>query len=141
MIRKKLKDKGMPEEILALPLFESGYRNDLISPRMRAAGIWQFIPATARLYNLTVEPGGRDDRLDPEKQTDAAISLLTDLHETFGDWSLALKAYNEGAASVTRLIVTHKTRDPWELEKISSRDDYLSGVIAAMIVIRNPEIF
>ena len=140
MIRKKLADNGMPEEILAVPLFESGYRNDLNSSRGRAAGIWQFIPATARLYNLAVEPGGRDDRLNPEKQTDAAISLLTDLHEIFGDWSLALKGYNEGADAVAASIAAHKTRDPWELAKVSSREDYLSGVIAAMIVIRNPEL-
>ena len=139
MIRQKLEDGGMPEDLLALPLFESGYRNDVISPRMRAAGIWQFIPATARLHHLAVEPG-RDDRLDPERLTDAAISLLTDLYATFGDWRLALKAYSEGAASVNRLIATHNTRDPWTLEEISSGEDYLAGVIAAMIVVRNPEI-
>jgi len=140
MIRQKLVENGIPEEFLALPLFESGYRNDLVSPRGSAAGIWQFIPATARLYKLSVEPGRDDERLDPEKQTDAAVSLLTDLYKRFGDWGLALKAYNEGTASVSGLIVTHKTRDAWELEKISSREDYLSGVVAAMIVMRNPEI-
>jgi beta-lactamase regulating signal transducer with metallopeptidase domain len=139
MIRKKLTEHGIPAEFLALPLVESGYRNDLISPRGNAAGIWQFIPSTARLYKLTVEPD-RDDRLDPEKQTDAAISLLTDLYERFGDWRLALKAYNEGAAAVSSLISTHNTRDPWALDKISSNEDYLSGVIAAMIVLGNPEI-
>lgn len=132
MIRTKLLARGLPEDFLALPLVESGYRNDLISPR-QAAGIWQFIPATAREYQLT-----DDEQLDPDKQTDAAISLLMDLYATFNDWRLALKAYNEGAASVSLLIATHNTRDPWELENNSSSEDYLSGAIAAMIVLRNP---
>jgi membrane-bound lytic murein transglycosylase D len=139
MIRQKLLDNGMPEEFLALPLVESGYRNDLISPRSRAAGIWQFIPGTARRLKLTDE-GGRDDRLDPEKQTDAAIALLTDLHETFRDWRLAIRAYNEGATSLSMLIAEQRTIDPWELEQSASSEDYLSGVIAAMIVLRNPEL-
>ena len=139
MIRQKLVDSGLPEDLLALPLLESGYRNDVSSPRSKAIGIWQFIPSTARLYKLT-EEAGRDDRLDPERQTDAAIRLLMDLHDTFDDWRLALKAYNEGTESVSVSIAKRNTRDPWTLENSDSTEDYLAGAIAAMIIIRSPDL-
>lgn len=139
MVRGKLLQYGLPEEFLAVPLLESGYRNDLIAPRTNAAGIWQFIPATARRYNLTVD-AGQDDRLDPEKQTDAAMHMLTVLYITFNDWGLALKAYNEGPAAVRLAIDTYGTRDPWELERNDSKEDYLAGAVAAMIVYRYPEL-
>ncbi|MCC7442350.1 MAG: transglycosylase SLT domain-containing protein [Bdellovibrionales bacterium] len=131
---------GMPLELVAVAMFESGLRNDAVSPPpYRAAGLWQFIPETARSYGLVVD-GTRDERKDPELATDAAMRYLKNLHERFGDWRLAMKAYNEGERRVERLMKEHGTRDPWALERVSSTAGYLAGAVAMMIVLKNPEL-
>jgi len=147
MIERKIDEYGMPRELIALALHESGFRNDLISPRpYHAAGIWQFIPSTARAYGLIAPDKledmvpGKDERLDPAKETDAAMRLLRDLNHLFQDWRLALKAYNEGEKRVQRLIDKYNTRDPWILERADSRESYLSGAIAMIIILKNPSL-
>lgn len=137
---------GLPMELIAIPLYESGFRNDLISPDpYRSAGIWQFIAPTARRYGLKAQDKredivpGKDDRLNVVKETDAAMRYLKHLHVLFeGDWRLAIKAYNEGESQVEELIRTKGTRDPWGLAP--GKDDYLSGAIASIILLKNPEL-
>ncbi len=138
MIQRKLAEHGLPAELIAMPMYESGFRNDLVSS-MKAAGIWQFIPQTARRYQLTVEPG-HDERVNEELETDAAMRYLTDLHARFKDWRLAMKAYNEGENRVEELIKKHASRDPWVLEKASSTEGYLAGAIATVILYKNPKL-
>lgn len=138
MIRKVFSKHEVPEELIGLALFESGLNNDLVSS-MKATGIWQFIPNTARRYELVVD-GKTDERLIPEKQTVAAARYLKDLYAQFKDWRLAIKAYNEGENRVAKLIKTHGTSDAWAIDKVSSTENYLSGAIAAMILYRNPEL-
>lgn len=108
-------------------------------PPYRAAGIWQFISATARKYDLVVNDKV-DERLNAEKETDAAMRYHRDLFNLFQDWRLALKAYNEGERRVRQLIDEHGTRDPLELERISTTESYLSGAIAMMIILKNPSL-
>jgi membrane-bound lytic murein transglycosylase D len=140
MIERKLATQGMPPVLLAVPLFESGFENDRLSSH-KAAGIWQFIPETARRYGLAVEEGKAvDDRLDPAKETDAAIEYLQDLYLIFQDWGLALKAYNEGERHVIELMRARHTRDPWELERAASAENYLPGAVAMMIILKNPSL-
>lgn len=140
MIERKISSYGFPVELLAIPLFESSFRVDLFSPSpYRAAGLWQFVPETARKYDLVVNDRV-DERLDPEKSTEAAMKYYRDLFHLFQDWRLALKAYNEGERRVQKLIDQHQTRDPWELERLSSRESYLSGAIAMMILYKNPSL-
>jgi hypothetical protein len=140
MIDKKTKEHGMPEELIALAMYESGFRNNLVSPPPHlAAGIWQFIPATARTFDLKVSDTV-DERRDPEKETVAAMRFLSQLHDEFGDWRLAFKSYNEGPKRVAGLIEKHGTRDPWVLERADTRESYLSGVIAMMLIYRNPSL-
>ncbi len=138
MIEEEARRQGVPLEVLALPVIESSYRNDLVSP-YKAAGIWQFIAQTARKYDLRVD-GQTDERLDTKKATVAAIRYLKDLHGIFGDWRLAFKAYNEGENAVSRQIIEHKTRDPWVLEAKASRESYLTKATAAIIIMKNPEL-
>lgn len=147
MIERKINEYNMPRDLIALALHESGFRNDLISPRpYHAAGIWQFIPTTARRYGLVAPDKledmvpGKDERLNPEKETDAAMRYLQDLNNLFQDWRLAMKAYNEGESRVQKLIDQYGTRDPWTLERADSTEGYLSGAMAMIIILKNPSL-
>lgn len=138
MIEEKFASHKVPGELVALALHESGLRNDATSS-MRAAGIWQFIPTTARRYDLVVNDK-IDERTHPEKETVAAARYLRDLYEQLGDWRLAAKAYNEGEGRVVKLIREYGTRDPWQLERKSTTENYLSGAMAMLILYQNPDL-
>jgi len=109
MIIQKLDDHDMPRELVYLAMIESEFKPRARS-RVSAVGLWQFMAGTARSLGLTV---GRhsDERTNPSKSTDAALSYLSDLHDQFGSWYLAAAAYNCGAANVSRAMkrVTGRT--------------------------------
>ena len=99
MIRSKLRERGMPEELLYLALIESDFHTDARS-RVLATGMWQFMEPTARLYGLQID-AYVDERYDPIRATDAALDHLSDLYEQYGSWYLAAAAYNAGAVRVS----------------------------------------
>ena len=104
-----LREEGVPDEIAALVLVESAGKPAARSPK-GARGIWQFMPDTARRFGLTIN-GGTDDRLDVLKSTRAAARYLHDLHAQFGDWSLALAAYNVGETVVQNAVLRSGSKD------------------------------
>ena len=102
MIVSALKEAGLPVELSWLPLIESGFKVNALS-RARALGLWQFIPSTGYKFGLKRNQF-IDERIDPVKATQAAISYLKELHQIFGDWSTVLAGYNCGEGRVLRVI-------------------------------------
>jgi len=99
---QELEKRKMPTEIALLPFIESAFNPQAFSSA-KAAGMWQFIPSTGRDYNLK-QNAFRDDRRDVLASTNAALNYLQRLYGMFGDWQLALAAYNWGEGSVSRAI-------------------------------------
>ncbi len=104
-----LRNRGVPVELAAVIAVESGGRTDALSAK-GARGLWQLMPDTARRYGLRVDDI-RDDRLDLFKATDAAARYLHDLFMQFGDWKLALAAYNTGEGNLGSAILRAHTGD------------------------------
>lgn len=102
MIRTKLREREMPEELLYLALIESDFYTDARS-RVLATGMWQFMEPTARAYGLRID-AYVDERRDPVRATDAALDHLSDLYQQYGSWYLAAAAYNTGAVRVSYLL-------------------------------------
>lgn len=147
-IQAGLKNQAMPEELLALPLIESGYRPLPESDnRVQAAGIWQIIPSTATNLGLVIS-NNRDDRLDAELSTKAALTYLNNLYTQFHDWKLAVVAYEIGERQTEKLINESGSRDAWKLERsyrLTANDKnelkkYLAMFDASVIIMHNPEL-
>jgi membrane-bound lytic murein transglycosylase D len=147
MIRARLRQKGLPEDLVYLTLVESGLSNTAVS-RARAAGMWQFMAATGRLYGLQIDPWV-DERRDPFKATDAAVNHLADLVQRFGSVYLAAAAYNAGAGHVARGVqrlpgqadsltdhVFFELRDRRYLHRETR--DYVPKLIAAALIAKQP---
>jgi membrane-bound lytic murein transglycosylase D len=142
MIVTKLKEFGLPEELSWLPLIESGYKVRALSPA-RALGIWQFIPSTGYKFGLSRNKW-KDERMDPEKATDAAIGYLKELHDMFGDWNTVLAGYNCGEGRVLRVIRQQKINyldNFWDLYERLPRETarYVPRFLATLEIINNPE--
>lgn len=141
MIRASFRSAGLPEDLAYLPLIESAYSTRARS-RARAYGMWQFIAPTARLYGLQISPL-LDERCDPERATQAAVAHLADLHAQFGDWYLALAAYNSGAGNVRRAIRRARSHNFWKIRRFLPREtrNYVPAFIASVIVAKDPTKF
>ena len=102
MISAKLAERGMPRELAYLPMIESEFRPKARSP-VSAVGLWQFMSSTARRFGLSVGRNG-DERTNPAKATDAALTYLSQLHDRFGSWYLAAAAYNAGPGTIAQAM-------------------------------------
>lgn len=138
MIREKLRSAGLPQDLLHLSMIESGFNPKAYSPAA-ASGLWQFLSASGKRFGLQVDRYV-DERRDPERATDAAIGYLSFLHNRFGDWNLAMAAYNCGEGCIDRQIKRSGQERPsyWELPLPNETRDYVPRIYAATILSRNP---
>jgi len=130
MISERIAARGLPLGLTAVVMVESGFRNiPARPPEYPGGGLWQFIPATGRAYGLRIDDEV-DERLDPEKSTEAALDLLTDLHGQFGDWGLAFAAYNVGPRAVRTAMSENETDDYLVLIERGALPRYAADVMA-----------
>jgi len=127
-IERKLAEHDLPDDLKYLAVAESGLREQA-SSSAGAAGIWQFIPATARQYGLRVDDE-IDERHDFDKSTDAAIDYLTKLYRQFGSWSLAAAAYNRGENGLARDMQRQQVNDYYHLYLNSETARYVFRILA-----------
>ena len=131
---------GVPAELLAIPMVESRFQSlPEAQNRMRSAGIWQFIPNSARRFGLKVD-ATVDERLDPPRETEAAATYLAQNHARFGDWPLAIAAYNHGADRVALAVTNGGSRDAAALVQRRLLGPYSSAVLAAVLLMNAPEL-
>ncbi len=143
MIEHILAEENVPQELKYLAMIESGLNPDARS-WAGAVGMWQFMPSTGRRYGLTIN-AWVDERRDPEKATRAAARYLSDLHDEFGDWHLALAGFNCGQGCVRRALRRGDPENPsyWEVHEHLPRETqgYVPMFIAAARIMENPEAF
>lgn len=143
MIVEEIEKRGMPTELALLPLVESAYNPTAVSPA-QAAGMWQFIPATGKRYNLK-QDWWRDDRRDVVSSTAAALDYLQALYTQFGDWQLALAAYNWGEGAVQRLIDRARAKgEPTDYASLTAKmpaetAGYVPKLQAIKNIVMNPQ--
>jgi membrane-bound lytic murein transglycosylase D len=140
MIRSILKEEGVPQDLIYLAQAESGF-HPLALSRVGARGMWQFMSSRGRGYGLERNQWV-DERQDPEKSTRAAARHLKDLYREFGDWYLAMAAYNSGPGTVQQAVKRTGYADFWELYK---RDvlpketrNYVPIILAVTLMAKNP---
>ncbi len=141
LIHQILDEEGVPQELIYLAQIESGFL-----PRARsnkqAVGMWQFVQFRGREYGLNQTPFS-DDRLDPERATRAAAKHLHDLYAMFGDWYLAMAAYNCGPNCVDHAVQRTGYADYWELVRRNAlpkeTNNYVPVILALTIMAKNPK--
>ncbi|HHJ80165.1 MAG TPA: LysM peptidoglycan-binding domain-containing protein, partial [Candidatus Tenderia electrophaga] len=141
-IVEQIEARGMPMELALLPVVESAFQPFAYS-HGRAAGIWQFIPGTARRFGLKID-WWYDGRRDIKASTTAALDYLQTLHKRFdGDWLLALAAYNSGGGTVSKAIRKNKKRGKgttfWDLKLPRETQGYVPKLLAIASLVANPE--
>lgn len=135
MFEEELAKQGLPLELKYLPVIESAL-NPIARSRVGATGLWQFMPATGRMYKLEIN-SLVDERRDPQRSTEAAVSYLKDMYRIYGDWNLVIAAYNCGPGNVNKAIRrSGGKRDYWDLYPYLPKETrgYVPAFIAATYI-------
>ncbi len=143
MIKRIFEEEGLPTDLAYMAHQESAFKTSAYS-RAKAKGLWQFIAPTARKYGLRRDEWV-DERSDPEKSTRAAAAYLKDLYAMFGDWHLAMAAYNAGEGKVMRSMKRTGAKDFWALAKHRRRAlrtetrNYVPAILASIVIDKAPQ--
>src|SRR6202012_2764992 len=141
MILRVLRENGVRQDLIYQAVAESGFQPQAMNARSGAGGMWQFMPF-ANAYDLQ-RNGFFDERFDPEKSTIAYAKYMKGLYDQFGNWYLAMAAYDWGPGNVQRAVSRTGYADFWELYRHNAlpaeTKAYVPGIIAAAIMAKNPE--
>jgi membrane-bound lytic murein transglycosylase D len=141
MIQKILRDNGVPQDLIYQAVTESGFQPQALNRGSGAGGMWQFMPFV-QSYGL-VKNGYFDERFDPEKSTIAYAKYMKMLYGLFGDWYLAMAAYDWGPGRVQHVVSRTGYADYWEIYRRgglpAETKAYIPSVIAAIIMAKNPQ--
>lgn len=137
------REEGIPLDLIFLGMVESNYSPNAYS-RAKAKGIWQFIEETGRTYGLRID-WWVDERCDFEKSTRSACRYLKTLYEMFGDWNLAMAAYNSGENRILRILSSQPGKSFWEMCQdrnlpLETRN-YVPAIQASVIISKHPDRF
>ncbi|MDR3736865.1 MAG: LysM peptidoglycan-binding domain-containing protein, partial [Acidobacteriaceae bacterium] len=140
MIQKILAEEGVPQDLIYQAVAESGFQPQALNKSSGAGGMWQFMPTGA--YGLA-RNGWFDERFDPEKSSRAYARYIKGLYKQFGDWYLAMAAYDWGPGNVQRAVQRTGYADFWQLYKLNAlpgeTKNYVPGILAAIIMAKNPK--
>lgn len=143
MIQRVFNEEGVPGELMYVAVLESGFSPRAVSPAS-AVGMWQFMSPTARDFQLNISAFA-DERMDPEKATRASAKYFKFLYNMFGDWNLALAAYNCGPGCVDRAIQRTGYADYWKLREMHAlprdTDQYVPVILAFIVMAKNPALY
>lgn len=141
MVQRVLRENGVPQDLIYLAVAESGFQPQALNRSSGAGGMWQFMPF-AGAYGLE-RNGYFDERFDPEKSSVAYAKYMKYLYAQFGDWYLAMAAYDWGPGNVQRVVSRTGYADYWELYRHGvlpgETKAYVPGIIAAAIMAKNPQ--
>lgn len=139
MIQKILAEEGLPQDLIYQAVAESGFQPQALNGRSGAGGMWQFMPFSG--YGLS-RSGWVDERFDPEKSSRAYARYIKSLYNQFGDWYLAMAAYDWGPGGVQRAVQRTGYADFWELYRRNAlpqeTKNYIPIILAATIMAKNP---
>jgi membrane-bound lytic murein transglycosylase D len=142
-IQKEIETRKLPQELLFLPVIESGFLTSAVS-RAGATGLWQFMKNSMGPYDMKVDEW-MDERMDFWKSTIGALRKLEENYRQLGDWALALAAYNTGLGGVTRIIQRTGIKDYWVLSEkkqfTTETTHYVPKLLAVSYIISNPRYF
>ncbi len=140
MIQKVLQEESVPQDLIYLAVAESGFQPQALNARSGAGGMWQFMPTGA--YGLA-RNGFFDERFDPEKSSRAYARYIKSLYGQFGDWYLAMAAYDWGPGNIQKAVQRTGYADFWELYRRNAMPKetraYVPQILAAVIMAKNPE--
>ncbi len=142
MIQKILADEGVPQDLIYLAVAESGFQSQVVNARSGAGGMWQFMASSGNDWGLT-RNGYYDYRFDPEKAARGYARYIKTLYKQFGDWYLAMAAYDWGPLYVQRAVQRTGFADFWELYRRNAMPAetraYVPQILAAILMAKNPE--
>ena len=139
MIEEILTEEGIPTDMVYLAMIESGFNPKAYS-RARAAGMWQFIYATGKIYGLNRNQW-IDERYDPIKSTHAAARYLNDIYKISDDWNNVMAGYNSGEGRIARQLEQNENLEYWDMKLPSETRSYVPFFMAAVVISKAPEIF
>ena len=136
----EMERRGIPTELALIPIVESTYNPNAVSPAAISTGMWQFVSSSGKRFGM-IQNSDLDERKDIVKSTRAAITYLQYLHDMFGSWELAIAAYNWGEGNINTAVNNSSSRNFYDLDVRDVTHQYVPKVIALANIIQNPRKF